>query len=67
MLAAVGVDVGTLPPGTVDEAITAAFARQNERTGGYQLADSAEWSNDDRQFMRRAQQLIDELMEGLRV
>ncbi len=67
MLAAVEVDVDRLPPDTVDEAVEAAFARQNDRTGGYQLADSTEWSTDDLQFMRQSQQLIDELMEGLRV
>jgi hypothetical protein len=67
MLTAVGIDTDALPAGSVHSAVDAAFARQNERTGGYQLADSTEWPSGDLQFVHEAQQLIDELMEGRNV
>lgn len=67
MLAAAGIDTDALPPGTVASAVDAAFSRQNERTGGYQLAESITWDADDVQFMRDAQQLIDERMRECHV
>lgn len=67
MLAAVGIDIDNVDPRHIQAAIDAAFSRQNERTGGYQLADSAGWSVSDAQFMHEAQKLIDERMRECHV
>ena len=59
MLVATGIDVDVLAPQVIPSAIEAALSRQNERTGGYQLAASTEWSRGDVQSMHEAQQVID--------
>lgn len=67
MLASVGIDPAALPAGAVAAAADAAFSRQNERTGGYQLADSATWTDDDVRSMQEAQHTIDERMRECHV
>ena len=67
MLASTGVDVDALEPQVVSAAIEAALSRQNERTGGYQLAASTDWSGDEVQSMHEAQHEIDERMRECHV
>ena len=67
MLTAAGVDIDALPAHVIASAIEAALSRQNERTGGYQLAASAEWSGGDVQAMHEAQQVIDVRMRECHV
>jgi hypothetical protein len=67
ILAAVGHRHDQFNPDVLNTAISAAFARQNERTGGYQLQESSTWSAQDRELLHEAQESIDERVRKLYV
>jgi hypothetical protein len=67
ILAGVGHRHDQFNPDVLNTAISAAFARQNERTGGYQLQESSTWSAQDRELLHEAQESIDERVRKLYV
>lgn len=67
ILSGVGYHHNQFDRNVLDTAISAAFARQNERSGGYQLQESATWSAQDRELLHAAQESIDQRMRELHV
>jgi hypothetical protein len=67
ILAGVGHRHDQFNPDVLNTAISAAFARQNERTGGYQLQESSTWSAQDRELLHEAQESINERVRKLYV